>query len=251
MDSRYRNLLDIDDPDQSIYRVFSVDRLFEIFRESKLTLVRPMKWDDPFENFLFTAKAKLPSGELVSLERMRQEFYGQCWTLTEESDAMWRIYAHNKDGVKVRTMVRKLFDTIYDHNYQFAILCFFIGRVQYLSEDQIRRIMSDPNVFNALLFDTSGVGQVRTLLVKRKEFDHEREVRLLFRGNREYHNLDDDTFQFDIDPLTLFDEIVFDPRISESDFKDYSSELEALGYCGMVRQSGLYKVPNLEIVLGS
>ena len=96
------------DLDKKIYRIFSFQRLKEIFDEQKLTLVKPKLWDDPFENFILNSTGILPDGRCCSFA-FRDHYYGQCWSLNKERDAMWRIYSPNKDGVKVHTTIRKLY----------------------------------------------------------------------------------------------------------------------------------------------
>lgn len=75
-----------------VYRIFSLDRFHEMFTKNRLTLVHPRLWDDPFENFLFSATLSV-EGVPVSTSQIQNELYGLCWTINQESDAMWRIYS--------------------------------------------------------------------------------------------------------------------------------------------------------------
>ena len=90
-----------------IYRIIAFDRLFEIFKNKKLTLVQPKLWDDPFENCILQGKFFFQGVGKVGVA-YRTSFYGLCWTLHEETDAMWRIYAPNKDGIKIKTTINYL-----------------------------------------------------------------------------------------------------------------------------------------------
>ena len=83
------------DLDKPLYRIFSFQRLEEIFQENKLTLVKPRLWEDPFENFILNSTGYLADGREFQIG-FRDNFYGQCWSLTIESDAMWRIYSPEK-----------------------------------------------------------------------------------------------------------------------------------------------------------
>ena len=49
-----KNYIDIDQKDYSkrIFRIFSTDRLIEMFEKNENVLVKPELWDDPFENFI-------------------------------------------------------------------------------------------------------------------------------------------------------------------------------------------------------
>lgn len=46
------------DLDKPIYRIFSFSRLKDIFNERKMRLVKPKKWDDPFENTVWRLAKK-------------------------------------------------------------------------------------------------------------------------------------------------------------------------------------------------
>lgn len=96
-----RNLIHLseEDLDLPIYRIFSFKRLKEILENNELGLVRPRKWDDPFENWLLKSTFLLKNGKEASI-MSSESFVGQCWSLTEESDAMWRIYSPKKEVLK-------------------------------------------------------------------------------------------------------------------------------------------------------
>ena len=77
---RERSLLSlrISDLELKVYRVFPIERIIEIFGTRKNTLVKPILWDDPFENFLFQQENL---GTKWKFNHYRERFYGQCWTL--------------------------------------------------------------------------------------------------------------------------------------------------------------------------
>jgi hypothetical protein len=119
------NVVNIADLDQKIYRIFSISRFKELITTNELVLVNPYKWDDPFENFFLKANAVDENGALVSLGDIARKWYGQCWTFNPESDAMWRIYSCQKDGVRVSTTVRRLFSVLWDPEDQLKLPPFF------------------------------------------------------------------------------------------------------------------------------
>ena len=61
-----------------VYRIISVERLFELFDLKLNVLVKPKSWEDPFENFILQSHVKLSTGDLAKLEA-RNQIYGQCW----------------------------------------------------------------------------------------------------------------------------------------------------------------------------
>lgn len=101
--------LRLSDLELNVYRVFSIERLIEIFETRKNNLVKPTLWDDPFENFLFKQENL---GTKWKFSQYRERFYGQCWILnTSETDALWRVYSPLKNGVRVKTTLGKLYET--------------------------------------------------------------------------------------------------------------------------------------------
>jgi len=239
--------------DTPLYRVFSKERLLEVFREKKLTLVAPELWDDPFENFLAKCPATVDGMPNIDIGGLFKNFYGQCWTVNPESDAMWRIYSHTKDGARVSTTAGRLFRAIYDQTNPFANMSFFIGSVGYESEDDLRRLFEHPATASGVALDSTGRGQATTLFLKRREFEHEAEVRLLYQFNKDgcSEQRGEKIWQFPIEPNALFDDALFDPRMDIAAFQKEAASLRALGFSKPVRRSELYQLPNLKITIRS
>jgi hypothetical protein len=240
------------DLDRNIYRVFSFNRLKEIFDTHKITLVKPKLWDDPFENFILNSTGVLPDGREFQIG-FRDCFYGQCWSLTKESDAMWRIYSPEKNGVKIKTTIRKLFDPLFavggSHrkmNGNVYNLSSFVGRVKYQGTGKLMEMLKDKKRMSNKIFDQSGWGQASSFYFKRWAFRHENEIRIMF--NRHDEN-SDDLFSFTVDPLELIDEIVFDPRMGVEEFESKKSEIQNWGFQKKVIQSGLYKIKEFRVEL--
>ncbi len=230
----YQDTLNIksEDLDRKIYRIMPIHRLLEAFGIEKLTLVKPEKWDDPFENLLLKGTAKTSEGEVLDFAPIRDSVYGQCWTLHKETDAMWRIYSADKQGAKVRTTIRKLLVALQSQSGRFAKTHCFIGEVEYLSQQDLVTKLKRVDVLNSI-----GSGVAESLIYKRVEFKHEKEVRLLYTGDS------GDMHQFSIDPYDLFDEVVFDPRINKHLFESYRDSLKSKGYKKSIRQSVMYQIP--------
>lgn len=239
-----RNFLNLKDGDldRPIYRVFSKKRLFEVFQNKNLVLVQPKLWDDPFENYMMNSTGELSDGKLFQID-FRENFYGQCWTLKKESDAIWRIYAPDKDGIKVKTTIRKLLTALYNKGGTFKDISCFIGKVEYYKKDELKKFLEDSKTISSMLTDTSGVGQASTLLFKRLAFSHEKEVRLIYYSPEK---LKTDKYFLDVNPFDLFDEITVDPRTKYNDFKTWKAQLRSLGYKKKVIRSLLYKTPDLK-----
>src|SRR5258708_10626996 len=139
------NMIGITDPNTSIYRIFTLDRLFEAIINKQIALVRPSLWDDPFENLLYQIPWKDSAGKSISTEALRNSLYGQCWTLLSVSDALWRIYSPCEIGVRVRTTVAKLLSSIWKANDPLATNKYFIGKVKYHSPRKLKEMVKDPS----------------------------------------------------------------------------------------------------------
>lgn len=235
------NVLDISDLDQKIYRIFSISRFKEIMTNRELVLVNPQKWDDPFENFFLRANAVDELGDVVSLGNLARKWYGQCWTLNAESDAMWRIYSCRKDGVRVSTTVRKLFSVLWCLNDPFARLRFFIGKVSYQPRTEIEEFMAKHS-----FLDISIGGQndkfAKLLCTKRLEFTHEAEVRLLANDTDGLKGDRYGCYRIPFDYATVFDDVCLDPRLEEKDYLEIEKGLRDLGCPLQISQSELYTV---------
>ena len=211
-------------------------------------MVKPRLWDDPFENFFLRSLVKGPNGERISIEGIAESWYGQCWTLNEETDAMWRIYSPGGVGVKVKTTIRKLFDSFYDAGDPYADLKFLIGRVKYRREAEIVDIMRSVHFYDDVGSGGQATSFAKLLCVKREAFEHEHEVRLLFQDLDPKRSVRDFTL-FDFDVNAVCEQVVLDPRLSEAEAAAFRDDILAAGCKLPVSQSLLYRMPNFTISL--
>jgi len=224
--------------DKPIYRIISLERLLELFVTGTNTLVKPALWEDVSANFILRSPVRLRGGEIVEYD-FYDRMYGQCWTLHKASDAMWRIYSSNKTGLRVRTTIRKLAESLIVAQRSLPEVRCCVGKVKYLSDSDLMHIANST-------FDDSGIGIeeiFRSLLVKRTAFIHEKEVRAI------YQELDENAFSCDlyrypIDPHHFIDQIMIDPRRSYEEFKMIKEIIsKTTGFKGEIKRSLLYTLP--------
>lgn len=233
----YLNLAE-KDYDKYIYRVVSLERLVELFVSKENTLVKPRLWEDTFENFILQSPVKLNSGLVVNYD-LHERMYGQCWTLHKSSDAMWRIYSQDKCGLRIRTTINKLLNSVraYETTRKKVTAC--IGKVEYLSD---RGLLKRANS----TFDDKGISKqniFRSLLVKRSAFKHENEVRILIDAWGQ-DGCSSDLFKYVLDPNDLIDQIMVDPRRTPAEYEIIKHIIRAsTGYKGVIKRSLLYALP--------
>lgn len=226
--------------DTFIYRIVPVLRLFELFSSRRNVLTKPSKWADPFENFILKCRIQLSGGRLATFG-FQNQFYGQCWTLQNASDAMWRIYSPNSDAVRIRSTVRKLVAALWGFRGEWARHEVFIGKVQYLSQIKMERfakgiLRSEGGSLSMRLFAT-------TLMVKRPAFKHEREVRLILAPH-EKSQAEKDLFSYPVEPNEFIDQIMVDPRMEEKAANTLKAQIKATtGFAGPIKRSLLYAPP--------
>lgn len=237
-----RNFLNIEEDlkDKPIFRVISIKRLFELFKNKENVLVKPSLWDDPFENFIMNSIGELGDGRMFSIE-FRDHFFGQCWTKTRESDAMWRIYSPDKNGVRIATTPKKLLKSLYNSTEEYRNISCFIGKVNYYTTPKLKNLLEQHA--STWILDSTGAGQAKTLLFKRNAFKHENEFRLIHNSQGKEKS---DLYKYRIAPFDLIDNIVFDPRTEYTDFAKHKKELRKIGYKNSIVKSVLYQAPNLK-----
>lgn len=251
-----------------LYRIVKFDRVIELLSEKKLTLLDPIKWEDPYEK----AQQDIAAGSAVS---KRPSVFGLCWSMRARSDAMWRIYSPDKLGVRISTTVARMLKAL-DENLSDGLdfRNLFLGRVSYLPEKGARKKPFDFGESQLSLANTDfsrpifTIGDAiedmrlnaqtnkvvprdiaKALYLKRQAFDHESEVRLLYveptkgvgitRGS-------DGLLRLKMTPEELIRGLQFDPRLSTTLFKEYRERLKSvLGRISIrVSQSSLYKGPD-------
>jgi len=209
------------DWDVPIYRVFPLHWFKDMITNRTNGLVRPYMWDDPFENFFLKCKVKTATGELGSLKPIHDGWYGQCWTMHRDSDAMWRIYSSDKMGIRVSTTIRKLFAAVCDTTDNFAKHKYFIGKVEYKDRSKIEQFIKTTS-FRDLAFGGQSDKFAQTLCIKRPEFEHEKEVRLLIQDVEHKVHADVLTIPFAYD--SVLSEVVCDPRLDSATFDRLKNE---------------------------
>jgi hypothetical protein len=235
---RRSNFLFLEDKelDKNIYRIMPFEYLENMFVKNENVLVRPMLWDDPFEHFILKSRIETEAGVTIEYP-FHNDMYAQCWSFENKSDALWRIYTKNKDGIRIRTTIRKLANSLSSAVGGSADLMAYIGKVKYLPNGKMIE-------FARSIFDQEGLDVddiFKTLLFKRPAFKHEKEVRLMFQV---YGDDRPDTIPYQIYPHGLIDQIMINPLLTKKEADEMKVKIQyATGYQGSILRSMMYTPP--------
>jgi len=177
-----RTLCEYAPPDNGrIWRYYRLPRFIQLLEERMLFFARADKFEDPWEGALpkptaemiRRAQVRCPREErrgrsdaelaITMAKNLRRYTVISCWHMSEgDSAAMWKLYASEEDGVRVASTPNDLFTSLpRDPNSNTRV---YIGQVRY-DLDYAAEPLS--------LLD------IHAYLHKRKNFDHEREVRAI------------------------------------------------------------------------
>ena len=188
----------------------SFTKFASLLTKEALFFARPDKLGDPFEGSLSQLNVDLspsingiPPEEATLLhshmEDQRRLSLVNCWHQSEqESDAMWKLYSGDKEGIAIKTDFQSLKMSLVGKE------TVYIGKVKYVDYNTTFIPENDP---------------LAPLMHKRKSFEHEREVRAIIQN----HNIVDgqiivggpDIYKIgtyhDVDTSELIKEVVVPP----------------------------------------
>ena len=240
--------LEDSDFEKPIYRIIPIDRLIDMFRNKELILPQVKIWEDVYENFFLKSKFREADGKTFTIDDDFEEYYGQCWSFAKDSDALWRIYSPNKQGVQIKTTVNKLLDMFMtsslvtaDGGYGLS-LDTKIGKVKYLNQTEMIKWIEEDGLD---MFDIQPHIS-KSLFVKRLEFKHEEELRIIYFADSKLDNRVKSKTKlavFEINPHDFIEGVSFDPRVDQSFIDAYKHYLhDDLKYPKIkIRKSDLYE----------
>lgn len=203
-----------------IYKFFPLKYISALL-QGNLYVGKVSSWEDVYENFLFKQRFSLKNGTPILADSLICCNFGQSWTKSDETDAMWRIYSripekliysgdfHELDNVAVRikTTAQKLYDAVYTDDS--CMTSTYIGSVEYDSLNSIYQWLSNLKLSVGNLAWT----MAQSLFLKRQEFSHEEEVRIIISYAADDPRINKDIIIFQIDPNSFIEEILIDPRL--------------------------------------
>lgn len=194
-------------------------RLKGMVEEKRNTLVSPSLWEDPYEmnysnSVIVTEKGDLPLDA--------SHWFGQCWSLCEESAIMWQAFKKSQEPyVKIEIhacdLIRELQSK--DDGLRISIL----EHVRYFkpNKSNYEEVLKDcmlmhqwPQNFLSRGVTYADLYPLYSLLTKRDVFKHEEEVRLLLFDKSAVEAQKFVSYPFN--PATI-KEVVIDPWTSTNE----------------------------------
>ncbi|KIC91326.1 DUF2971 domain-containing protein [Flavihumibacter solisilvae] len=249
-------------PETKVWRYMSIEKYISLLENGALFFCRSDKFSDPFEGSIPKKEAagrndlnKRLGGDITKAMRIIQEENNRgiqslhqrfrratvvnCWQISNfESDAMWRLYLKDNEGLAVSTTVGKLCDSFENTNLKIGS-----SKVRYLNyEEDIW--------YHPVEYPVNSYNMLTPLLHKRKEYSYENEFRLYLHISEA---LNDERFWENqpnhkgtlvpVDVHTLVEEIILPPTADDSSQKQIEELIRKHCYSFSIRKSALQSTP--------
>lgn len=225
--------------DQHIYRIMRESFVISLFADCTNVLSQVRNWKDKFENFQLNLGGRF-NGEQFEYG-FRNDFVGQCWTRENLSEAMWGIYANDPKVrfLRIRSTPRKVLAALVAAHPAMPQDTCFIGKVQYKREGELRTYAQSGG---QLVLSPQGFAS--HLLLKRRAFKHEGEVRLLYFGDAKDYDAAG-LYRYAVDPHAMITQIMADPNRDRATWTaDKAALQKATGFTGSIKRSKIYDPPD-------
>ena len=156
-----------------LYKFINLEYFLQWINNAHIRIDKVEKWEDVYELFLFKQEFE-KNGNLVDVWSEALSIYGQSWTASRDSNAMWRIYSPDNLSVRIKTTAQHLIDAI-EKSASTAGRATYVGMVKYQTKKQIEADIQ--NCYSQNIFDESVLAE--SLFVKRENFSYENEFRIV------------------------------------------------------------------------
>lgn len=230
---------------EPIYQILPLEYLNSILVNKEIRFNNVFQsWEDPYELFIFKQKTFI-DGNSFSIDNYEKKIYGQCWSLNKDTDAMWRIYSPDKNGVRIKTTIGKVIKVL-DQTRGMMWTAPIFGRVKYVKQSDINTYLRD--------IEKGGSGKYfesipDSLFYKRMEFLHEEEVRFIINVDPNEPHINEGHINLQVNPSDFIEEIELDPRLKTNEVNKIKEDLLAINDSINITQSDLYSFEPLEIHL--
>lgn len=217
-----------------LYRFSTLSRLQEALDGQHLVFVAPQLWSDPFERVYLDRHYAIDGMEFRL--PMAQGIYALCVSGTDSSEAFWKVYSPNGDGVRLSITTEKLLQAL-DALPNADV---YIGKVRYHSTRAFQTVPNPDALRSEIESNTIGPQQVQLMYKKRRAFAYENEVRILIVPQAHTQSQDQATiYAAPIALRQLGSRLTLDPRIHSETVPMLKARFRAHQF--QVYQSSLYR----------
>lgn len=229
-----------------LYRIELLDRFYKMLDNQQIVFVNPDKWEDPLENLIFNAKV-IKDGKPYQ-NPAKHSIFSQCWSYEGDSYGIWKIYTTKADdegivkrhmGVRITTHLDRLVHLSKMNGGQF-----YYGLVNYLPKYKMDKLPGDDDIRRALSITKPSLPHLETLLLKRKSYAYEREIRLFAIPSKKYIDPQQKFLcRLRFKPTDFISSLRFDPGMEYSEFQKHQTRLiEQYGFRkSQITQSTYFK----------
>lgn len=222
--------LDIPSDDTVMWRYLDFTKFISLLEKQALFFCRSDKLGDPFEGSIPVAEIHPEQrDQTINLSAMRYLVFVNGWHEGEfESEAMWKIYAGENNGIAIKTNFKNYKNSLSDFIERKGDV--YVSRVRYIDYKRQAIRVRNP---------------VTHFIHKRNSFKHEMEIRALYmqpgQGGKE---INEEGIYYGVDLDVLIQEIVVAP-FAERWFSDLVKSISRhYNLDDRVRNSELNDVPN-------
>lgn len=245
--------------DLKIYKYIPLEYLIKMLCSNTLYISKVDAWEDVYENFFLKQQFTI-NGKIVNPTLVKENFkgiFGQSWTSLKSSDAMWRIYSKRESdscnekemprtAIRIsstpRLIYKELCHTNLNDNYGVEM-----HEIEYMPQDELVQWLDNINVVNR--HNMVGL-MLKSLFIKRNDFEHEHEVRLIVSVKSNCKNANNNALIIPIQAQNIITEYAVDPRMNEQQYSTIHSLLTRNGADeNLIRQSSLYTLVRKTLVL--
>jgi hypothetical protein len=199
-----------------LYRFVTIRNLKGTIQSGKIRLSYPeTDWNDPYEKYFLQSHYNTTKGKQKLPARNR--IFGMCFSERYNSEAFWQVYSPNKDGIKATIRIAKLITYL----EKIRGVDFYFGKVNYKISSEFAVI---PQTMIGLKEEIEqgivGSKQIELMMIKRKAFLYEEEIRLYA-----VTKVSGAEFYIDIDLNAVVEKYHLDPRMEKRDSEFYKAEL--------------------------
>ncbi len=234
----------------NLYKYMNAERAIQFIESKKICFVEPVVWNDPYEKRFYTADYSN-----FNDYKPPKKIFCTCTTLNETSEAAWSIYSSNSTGLASRCVQfkfnRREFLKTIDNFTVDNSFHFYEGSTVYdLDDYTIKNLHKRESLlFKKIFEDFDLTKYLNLLLIKRRAFEYENELRYFILPNN-IGKTDKLFIEFNI--KELIKSISIDHKCSDFEYELIKTKCKEAGIKVEIKKFDLYEYDkDLKITIDS